>query len=106
MKFFLPAAADEAQAERVYQALAEQYQAIVTNKRIYQLQWRHSRQDMSCTVDEKLPAYYKTGDEPVIVILDCGNLFKICTPSRGVLRGEPVLAGKTEGNYFVTYFEK
>jgi hypothetical protein len=32
--------------------------------------------------------------EEVLVILDAGNLFLVCTSNRGVLRGNPVMVGK------------
>lgn len=52
--------------------------------------------NMHCEVGKPLPAYYRTGQEPVLAIFDCGNLYKICTPNRGGLKGEPVLAGKND----------
>ena len=51
-----------------------------------------------------MPAYFGTGDDPVVAIFDADQCYKICTAERGVLRGEPVLAGKVPGTS-VTYFE-
>ena len=50
--------------------------------------------DMSCEVGKPLPAYYRTRSEPVMAIFDCGDPYKIATPSRGGVRSEPVLAAK------------
>ncbi len=103
MQFFVPAAESPEQAERVYDAIAKFNGASVTNKRIFALSWRHNGKDMSCKVGEPLPSYYQTGAEPVLAILDCGALYKVCTPSRGGLGGEAVLAGKNHDSH-ATYF--
>jgi hypothetical protein len=100
---FIPAAEGSEQAERVYRAIAVFNGAPVSDERIWRLSWRHNGQAMSCTVGEPLPPYYRTGSEPVLAILDCGNLYKVCTPNRGGLRGEAVLAGKSHDSH-VTYF--
>ena len=94
MKFFVPAAADDAQAESVYQSIAQFNSAAVGTARIHSLSWKHKGEEMSCTVGSSLPSYYGTGAEPVLAILDCGTVYKVCTPNRGGVRGEPVLAGK------------
>lgn len=95
MEFFVPAAQDNAQAERVYEAIAQFVAAPVTGNRVWKLRWKHNGMNMQCEVGQALPAYYQTGLEPVLAIFDCGSLYKICTPNRGGVRGEPVLAGKT-----------
>lgn len=94
MEFFVPATQDNAQAEQVYEAIAQFVAAPVTDDRIWKLRWKHNGIDMQCEVGQPLPAYYQTGTEPVLAIFDCGNIYKICTPNRGGIRGEPVLAGK------------
>lgn len=94
MDFFVPAAPNTAQAEQVYEAIAQFVIAPVTDDRIWKLRWKHNGMNMQCEVGQPLPAYYQTGTEPVLAIFDCGNLYKICTPTRGGIRGEPVLAGK------------
>jgi hypothetical protein len=103
VQFFIPAAGDSEQAERVYRAIAEFNGAAVGNKRIAALSWQHNGEVMSCSVGEPLPSYYHTGSEPVLAILDCGNLYKVCTQSRGALRGEAVLASKSYDSR-ATYF--
>jgi hypothetical protein len=103
VQFFIPEAADSEQAERVYRAIAEFNGAAVGNKRIVALSWRHNGEAMSCSVGEPLPSYYRTGSEPVLAILDSGNLYKVCTQNRGGFRGEAVLASKSH-DARVTYF--
>lgn len=96
MKFFIPHAKDDSEAESVYGGFAQFVYARLPDpsKRIWKLTWEHNKMKMSCEVGSPLPAYYQTGNEPVRAIFDCGDLYKICTPNRGGIRGEPVLAGK------------
>ncbi len=94
MKFFIPKAKNEEEAEQVYLSIAKFVSAPFSKQRIFKLDWNHNNKDMSCQVGSLLPAYYKMGEEPVLIIFDCGDHFKICTPNRGGLRGEPVLAEK------------
>jgi hypothetical protein len=104
MKFFVPAAEDDSQGERVYRSIAEFNSAPVNSRRIASLRWQHNGQAMHCEVGHPLPSYYRTGEEPVLAILDCGAVYKICTASRGGVRGEAVLAGKSAAEH-VSYFE-
>jgi hypothetical protein len=104
MKFFVPATDSNEQAERVYSAIAQFVAAPITEKRIQRLSWRHNDMAMSCEVGGPLPRYYQTGEEPVLAIFDCGTLYKICTPNRGGIRGEPVCAGK-DSESRATYFD-
>ena len=104
VKFFVPLAESPEQAERVYSAIANFNNALVDNKRISALAWRHNGMNVSCEVGGSLPTYYDTGDEPVLAILDCGPLYKICTTNRGGVRGEAVFAGKGSDTV-TTYFD-
>ena len=96
MKFFIPVAKDDAEAESVYSSIAEFMHVPVPeehDQRIWKLSWKHNGMDMECEVGKPLPSYYRTGEEPVLAILDAGNVYKVCTPNRGAVRGEAVLAG-------------
>lgn len=104
MKFFVPLAESDVQAESVYQSISRFVSAPVSGPRIYKLTWKHKGQVMQCEIGKPLPSYYQTDQEPVLAIFDCGNVYKICTPSRGGIRGEPVLAGK-DWQSRTTYFE-
>lgn len=104
MQFFIPAADNQEEAERVYKAVAEHNNAPVTGRRIFAMYWSHAGQSMSCQVGGPLPDYYKTGGEPVIAILDCGSLYIICTENRGALTGEGVFVGK-DSTSAVKYFD-
>ncbi|MEH1834635.1 MAG: hypothetical protein V7L29_21825 [Nostoc sp.] len=103
MKFFVPAAKDDVKAEQVYNALAQSVKAPITEKRIWKLQWRDNEIDLECEVGKPLPSSYQTGKELVLAIFECENLYNICTLSRGVVKGEPILAGKNSQSS-ATYF--
>ncbi|MEH2227663.1 hypothetical protein [Nostoc sp.] len=94
MKFFVPAAKDDIKAEQVYSALAQSLKAPITEKRIWKLQWRDREIDMECEVGKALPSSYQTGKELVLAIFECENFYKICTLTRGGVKGEPILVGK------------
>ncbi|MEW8294040.1 MAG: hypothetical protein AB2715_05220 [Candidatus Thiodiazotropha sp.] len=103
MKFFIPMEKDEERAEELYQAFARFVYAPIEDNRIWKLSWRHDGKDMKCEVGKPLPEHYRTGDEPVLAIFDCGNQFKICTENRGGFRGDPVLA-ENDWQSHVVYF--
>ncbi|RYX79928.1 hypothetical protein EON83_30715 [bacterium] len=104
MKFFIPAAENSEQAESVYDAVIKFNSAPPQTQRVCALAWRHNGQLMSCEVGGEAPSYYGTGSEPVVAILDCGRLYKVCTANRGVLRGEAILIGKGNDS-FPSHFE-
>ncbi|WP_414517067.1 hypothetical protein [Nostoc sp. PCC 9305] len=103
MKFFVPAAKDDIKAEQVYSALAQSLKAPITEKRIWKLEWRDREIDMECEVGKPLPSFYQTGKELVLAIFECENLYKICTLTRGGVKGEPILVGKNSQSS-ATYF--
>ncbi|MEH2241663.1 hypothetical protein [Nostoc sp.] len=103
MKFFVPAAKDDVKAEQVYSAIAQSVKAPITEKRIWKLQWRDNEIDMECEVGKPLPSSYQTGKELVLAIFECENLYKICTLTRGGVKGEPIFAGKNSLSS-ATYF--
>ncbi|MBW8000391.1 MAG: hypothetical protein FVQ80_00005 [Planctomycetes bacterium] len=104
MKFFVPMAESEKEAGEAYQGFAKFVNAPISDKKIWKLRWRHDKENMECEVGKSIPANCQTGNEPVLAIFDCGNLYKICTPNRGGIRGEPILAGKNHDS-FATYFD-
>ena len=103
MKVFVPQATDAAEAERVFEAIEKFNYAPRQVRRIAALAWEHNGKKYSCEVGAEAPTYYGTGAEPVVAILDCGQLYKVCTTSRGVLRGEAIFVGKAGA--YPTYFD-
>jgi hypothetical protein len=91
-EFFVPGAASLQEAERVWQATKkvaeEQTGWIVTNRRIFRLEYTHGGRDYVAEVGQTEP---RTG-EPVLVILG-SNAYLVCTRKHGVARGEPIMVG-------------
>lgn len=105
MEFFVPHASDAAEAESVYAAFAKFVGAGVPadkTARIQALSWHHNARDFSSEVGKPMPPYYGLGNEPILAIFDCGDHFKICTPSRGGIRGDAVMVGRRSSR--ATYF--
>jgi hypothetical protein len=98
MKFFIPAAATENEAERVYGAikayLAQELGADVSPRRIRSLQYVHNRKNYSSVVGEE----ESDGSGIVVAILfdQTRSLYLVCTPYRGVISGSPILVGEHE----------
>ncbi|WP_375468927.1 hypothetical protein [uncultured Nostoc sp.] len=99
----MPAAKDDIKAEQVYSAIAQSVKAPITEKRIWKLQWRDNEIDMECEVGKPLPSSYQTGKALVLAIFECENLYKICTLTRGGVKGEPILV-ENNSQSSATYF--
>jgi hypothetical protein len=93
MKFFLPFASD-LHAEKTYQTIrkfVEQQTFPVADARYFEIFDRTNGQELHARVGEPDPL----SGEMVIAIFrakDSSGPFLICTPSRGVAQGEPILA--------------
>lgn len=103
MKFFLPAASSDAQAEEVWTSIrkfAEQTTSWpVSSRRIFSIDYCHDGKDGRAEVGQDETDIR----EPVIAILE-SNTYLVCTPNRGVLRGIPRLVGHNEVRC-VVYFD-
>ena len=95
MKFFIPNAPSPQEAEHTWEAVRkfehEQTGWPVAERRIYRLRYRHDGQDLVAEVGQPDAL---TG-ETVIAILS-SHTYLVCTLTRGVARGEPILVGKNE----------
>ena len=95
--FFVPYAESPEQAERVYESIRDFMAKVAfrpTDRRIYSIAYRHNGRNYVATVGEKGPE-----NERVIAILETlnpGSLYMICSPYRGVVSGEPFLAGDVQ----------
>ena len=92
MKFFVPHARDEQETSSVIKLISEFTGFPIPSPKIYSIRYRHNRIFMSATVGEDPYKYYQEKG-PVIAILEKDGLYAICTPNRGVVRGEPILVG-------------
>ncbi|KXF80660.1 hypothetical protein [Enterovibrio coralii] len=94
MSFFVPSAESQDQAESIYSAIAKHVDAPVSDARISTLQWEHEGREVTARVGEKLPTCFGCDDEVVLAIFDCGDIFKVCTPNRGAVCFDPVVASR------------
>ena len=88
----MEAATDATQAEEVYEAIKKFVaDGRTTSARYYSIHYRHIGEEVTARVGEPDPL---TG-ETVIAILRSDIVsgpFYVCTPNRGVSRGDPILA--------------
>lgn len=94
MSFFVPSAQSQEHAESIYQAIATHVDAPVNDNRIESLCWEHEGQEVVAKVGETLPLCFGAEDEVVLAIFDCGDVFKVCTPNRGAVLFDPVVASR------------
>jgi hypothetical protein len=98
MKFFIPAATDDANAELIYgairQFLSEELGADLSHDRIFRLVYIHEQKDYQAQVGK----VHALNNEPVVAILfePVRNLYHVCTTNRGVSRGISILVGAHE----------
>ena len=95
MKSFLPYAQSPEIVEQTYEAIQrfakENLGREISDRRIFRIEYSHNGKDHKAGVGTPTDI---TGEE-VIVTLE-SNAFLLCTPNRGVLRGESILVGTNE----------
>ena len=98
MNFFIPKTSDSAEATKIYEAsrtFCEQQTGWPTTKRlIYSVRYRHNGHQHLAQVGD-----LDNTDGLVICIFETLQAFLVCTPNRGVLRGEPILVGRSAVSY-------
>jgi len=117
--FFIPYMDDATKAEETWEAIQSFMEDThgwhgITAARIFRLDYMHDGKHMEAEVGVPHPYGYETSwdlpDQPeekewVVAILETeSGPFLVCTHSRGVVRGEPILVGRGEP-YQVTYFD-
>jgi len=97
MKFFIPAAEDKCQEQRVYSAIKEflgsELGVEFDNRRIFSLRYVHDGKEYYAQVGES----HTLNGEPVVAILyeSARRLYHVCTTNRGVARGGSILVGES-----------
>ena len=95
IKFFIPKAKSDAQAQEVWESVKKFAEKTldweVSNRRIFSIAYQKHGQDYYVEVGKPDPR----NGELVIAILE-SITYLVCTPNRGVLRGVPILIGKSE----------
>jgi len=95
MKFFIPHATTDDLTQQTYNAIklfAKQTLGWnVSERRIFRIEYRHGGTYHTAEVGK----INDTNGEEVIAILE-SNAYLVCTPTRGVIRGMPILVGAEE----------
>jgi hypothetical protein len=95
MKFFIPGAEDAEKAEEVWEATRKFAKETmgweIGAARIRSMTYKDQGKVVQAIVGQPAPRH----GEAVIAILE-SNTYLVCTPSRGVLRGMPIMVGKHE----------
>ena len=101
MKFFVPAATDDKNAELIYDGIRQFNGASrpITNRRIFSIHWLHEGKLYYAEVGQPEA---KTHDL-VLAILETDQIYYVCTVNRGGLRGDPILAGSREVTRIVDF---
>lgn len=97
MRFFLPGATDETSAEENYghiRGFIEKNIGPLDPRRFYSLAYEHNGKPVSATVGAPDPLERQL----VVAIFRSAaerGPYYVCTPNRGVIRGDPILAGSS-----------
>jgi hypothetical protein len=90
-RFFVPDTVDVAAAEQVWRSVRENLDVSTSARRVYAVTYEYKgRRDRTVRVGETA-----SNGEPVMLILEGVNepIYFVCTPSRSVLRGWPIVVG-------------
>lgn len=91
-KFFIPHATDEIEANNVYQsvkAFLDSQGKVQQYDKIYAVQYWHNGVLYTDTVGQK--AGLEPNEDVIAIFKVSDNLYYICTYSRGVGKGEPIM---------------
>ena len=95
MKFFVPAATDDANAESIYDAIKQfnSPSCPITKRRIFAINSIHKGKKYYAEVGKEESAVH----DLVLAILETDKrLYYVCTTNHGGVRGEPILVGQHE----------
>ncbi len=96
MRFFIPYTQNTEEEQSVYTAIKQLLrnvaQAEFSKRRIFSLRYTHDRKKYYAEVGRA----HTLNGEPVIAILyePARQLYHVCTPTRGVVRGWSILVGE------------
>ncbi|MFC1954028.1 hypothetical protein ACFLU7_00520 [Chloroflexota bacterium] len=95
MKFFIPKVNDQELAEKTYQSIVQFAKGKllwdIAERRIFHISYNYKGKRHETQIGQ----INDTNREEVIAILE-SNAYLICTPTRGVLQGMPILVGAEE----------
>jgi len=94
VKFFIPGTASPERAEILYQSTKQQaaQRGTIGEARIRSISFRHTGETRQATVGEHGPIL----GQMVMIILDAGDLYLVCTLSHGVILGDAIEVNKDD----------
>lgn len=96
MEFFLPFATTQEMCDNSYKAIrdfvSKECGASLSNRKVFSLSYKHNGKAYEAEVGKEDSG----GLGIVIAILfdESRSLYLVCTPNRGVIRGDPILVGQ------------
>lgn len=98
MRFTVPRATTPEQAIQIYESargfVEGQTGWATTQRRIAAIRYRHNGNEYLAQVGDS-----DYSDGLVVSIFEAPNAFLVCTPTRGVIRGEPIIVGISDVSY-------
>jgi hypothetical protein len=95
MKFFIPAAKSPEDGEHVFKSIFDFAKSngipVIEGRRIFRITFHHNGVNQEAEVGR----IFQPMGEPVVAILK-GITYLVCTTTRGVARGEPIMVGDNE----------
>lgn len=97
MKFFVPDTSNVEEAEQVYEGIRRHVQengtgAQVKDRRIFRLRYIDQQKEFVAEVGRPT---LLNGEIVIAIFQVSTGLYYVCTPNRGVLRGDPIYVGQT-----------
>lgn len=103
-RFFVPGPIDAATAEHTWQsvrAFMERTGTRTTERRIYSIEHVDDGRLVKDTVGDR----HRYNNEEIVAILEGHEVFLCCTPTRGVVRGDPIMVGDRRRSVVVVEFD-
>ena len=95
MKFFVPGAESQEQAEKIYAGIKDSVRKStgysIATRRIFRIEYRHG----GITQEAEVGKPSSANGEEVMAIFQ-SDLYLVCTPTRGVISGSPLLVEQNE----------
>ena len=102
MEFFVPEAEDENEAEEVWEGTKkwaeENFPNDIASKKIYKIKF----EDGKDSHEARVGSYARNG-EKVVAIFESSDTYLVCTRSRGVAQGMPILVGDNQINSVIEF---
>lgn len=100
MQFFVPLTSNDEEAQEILEIVSEYINMPILEKKIYKVAYTEKGKEMTATVGEPVDPSYEEGDQLVAAIFGTPEKLSICLPTRGVVRGKPIIVEGRVLEYF------